>query len=268
MLKLSGLKKVSLNLGLYGPARYLYRHVINRNQLAQLAANAAFFRSLVRPHGCLCFDVGANIGEMAESLLKAGYRVVAFEPQADCIAEAEARCRRFGAAFRAKQAAVGAANGEAILHVHTTRAHSSLVSGWGEKDVEGQVKIPMTTLDDAIAEFGAPGYVKIDVEGWELEVLKGLSQPVPLTSYEYHLIEGGAEAALACLDWVRRYGPVAVNITPSEELRLGFPEWVTPDEFKRRFPAEFTGRPEWSYGDIFVKAATDTLAGFDCPTVQ
>jgi FkbM family methyltransferase len=268
MYKLRLIKKVSLNLGLYGPARYLYRHLIDREQRVRLAADAALFRSLVRPHGCLCFDVGANIGEKAETLLEAGYRVVAFEPQADCMAELKARCRRFGGAFLAKQIAVGAACGEATLHVHAVRDLSSLVSGWLEKDVEGQVIVPVTTLDDAIAEFGAPAYVKIDVEGWELEVLKGLSQPVPLISFEYHLIEGGAEAALACLDRVSRYGPVAVNFTPNEELRLSFPEWVTPDEFKRRFPAEFTGRPEWFYGNIFVKAETDTLAGFDCPTVQ
>jgi FkbM family methyltransferase len=256
MPKLSGLKKVSLALGLYAPARYFYRHVINRNKLAQYTADAAFYRSVVHPHGCLCFDVGANIGEKAESLLKAGYRVVAFEPQVDCVAELKARCGRFGGAFRAKQAAVGAAVGEAILHVHATRTMSSLAGGWHQKDVEGQVTVPVTTLDQAVAEFGVPGYVKIDVEGWELEVLKGLSRPVPLISYEYHLVEGGAESALACLDQIGRFGPVTVNISASEVLSFGFPEWVTPDEFKQRFPAEFAGRPEWFYGDIFVRAAT------------
>jgi hypothetical protein len=47
----------------------------------------------------------------------------------------------------------------------------------------------------------------------------------------------------------------------------GSSEWVTPDEFKLRFPAEFAGRSGWFYGDIFVKAAIDTLAGFGRSTV-
>jgi len=46
----------------------------------------------------------------------------------------------------------------------------------------------MVTLDAATIEtFGKPFYCKIDVEGWELDVLKGLSQPIPLISFEFHL---------------------------------------------------------------------------------
>jgi len=253
MPTLSELKKASLALGLYGPARYLFRHVLNRQQLAQLAADTEFFRNLINNQGCLCFDVGANIGEKSEALLTAGYRVVAFEPQADCMRELKARCNRFGESFQVRQCAVGARVGESILHVRAARSLSSLSTDWSQGDVETQVTVPVTTLDAAIAEFGTPGYIKIDVEGWELEVLKGLSQPVSLLSFEYHLIDGGAETALVCLDYVARFGDIKINIMTGEALKLGFPEWVTLDEFKGRFPAEFVGRNDWFYGDIAVR---------------
>jgi FkbM family methyltransferase len=252
----TGLKKVSLSLGLYGPARYLYRHVLNRKKLAQLEAEAEFFRNLKIPRKCLCFDVGANIGEKTEALLTAGYSVVAFEPQADCVMEIKARCDRFGESFRVKQSAVGARVGESILHVRSTRGLSSLSDDWNQGEIETHVTVPVTTLDTAIAEFGVPGYVKIDVEGWEIEVLKGLSQPVSLLSFEYHLIEGGPEAAWECLDYLARFGAIKINITPSEALTLGYADWVTLDEFKRRFPAEYIGRKDWFYGDIFVKISS------------
>lgn len=253
MATLTQMKKASVALGLYRPARYLYRHVLNRKQLAQLAAETEFFLNLIISQKCLCFDVGANIGEKSEALLTAGYRVVAFEPQADCVREIKARCNRFRESFRVQQSAVGARVGESILHVRTARVLSSLSNDWGQGDIEASVSVPVTTLDAAIAEVGTPEYIKIDVEGWELEVLKGLSQPVSLLSFEYHLIDGGPEAVFVCLDYLARLGTLKINITPMETLTLGLPEWVTLDEFKGRFPAEFIERNDWFYGDIFVR---------------
>jgi hypothetical protein len=46
------------------------------------------------------------------------------------------------------------------------------------------VKIQTFTLDEVIKKFGVPGFIKIDVEGYEEKVLKGLTQPVPLISFE------------------------------------------------------------------------------------
>jgi hypothetical protein len=51
-----------------------------------------FYRRFI-PHGGLCFDIGANVGDRSELFLTLGAHVVAVEPQARC---AEALHRRFG----------------------------------------------------------------------------------------------------------------------------------------------------------------------------
>ena len=48
-----------------------------------------------------------------------------------------------------------------------------------------EIKVTTKTLDDLINTFGVPAFMKIDVEGYELKVLQGLSVPVPLISFEH-----------------------------------------------------------------------------------
>jgi len=61
-----------------------------------------------------------------------------------------------------------------------------------------QLVVPIITLDSLIAHFGEPAYVKIDVEGYEMDVLRGLSWQPPLLSSEFHNAE--LDTAYACID--------------------------------------------------------------------
>jgi hypothetical protein len=55
----------------------------------------------------------------------------------------------------------------------------------------------MTTLDALIAAHGVPAFIKIDVEGFEGEVLAGLTQPVRALSFEFTTIQRAV--AQACV---------------------------------------------------------------------
>jgi FkbM family methyltransferase len=246
----TAIKHFSITTGLYGPARAIYR-VANRPRLAEFRRELDFYSRLVTPNS-LCFDVGANVGVKSELLLEAGARVVAFEPQTECMRELRARCKRFGDRLASRQSAVGSTEGKAVLHIRESRGQSSLLEDW-EGVPENEVTVPVTTLDRVIAEFGAPFYCKIDVEGFELEVLKGLSQAVPLISFEYHLRDREIETTRACLDYLGKLGDLHINAIPSHLLAFEFEEWLTPSDFYGVFPESFRNRKGYFYGDIFVR---------------
>ena len=92
-----------------------------------------------------------------------------------------------------------------------------------------------------------------DVEGWEAQMLQGLSHPIPLISFEYHQNDGGMQNAYGCLNRLRSLPRVSVNITPREQSRLALDEWVDAGEFKTAFQKIFQGREEYLYGDLYIR---------------
>src|SRR5690606_7912163 len=64
-------------------------------------------------------------------------------------------------------------------------------------------KVKVQKLENFIKQFGVPKYIKIDVEGYEYEVLLGLETPVPLLSFEVNLPEF-SEEAIKTLDYLDR----------------------------------------------------------------
>jgi hypothetical protein len=111
----------------------------------------------------------------------------------------------------------------------------------------------VTTLDVAILKYGLPDYCKIDVEGYELEVLTGLSQAIPMISYEYHLRKDGLATALACLEHLSSFGELLVSISPSSKPARAGSRWLPKDEFVTLFRAAVPHMVGYHYGDIFVK---------------
>lgn len=191
-----------------------------------------FYAHWVRP-GDLVFDVGANFGARTAVFLGLGARVVAIDPQERCIAELRAR---FGNNDRVKivQTALGASPGEATMLVSNALTVSSLSPQWVDKvkasgRFEGcrwdkQVTVPVTRMDDLIAAHGLPAFVKIDVEGFELEVLRGLSQPVPAVSYEF--VGEAIETAIQCARHVRSLGLIEFNFSFRESMEMQQERWM------------------------------------------
>ena len=229
MLK-SFVKKASISLGLYRPVSYLNDLRWGRLYSKRISADTEFYRSLLPPNS-LVFDIGANVGNKTEALVKAGHRVIAVEPQPDCANEIAARCN-----VEIVRAAVGVEEGTLELHlsdVYHTMASASKT--W--TDSSTSIKVPMVTLDSLIENYGTPYYIKIDVEGYEYEVLMGLSHSIPLISFEFHSTE--LEKARKCLSLLS--GRIA--FTPPESNEIS--EWMD-------FDSDF---PDYVYGDVWVKSA-------------
>jgi FkbM family methyltransferase len=243
-------KACARKFGLYRPARWARRHIIHREELRALRNELGFYAQFLRP-GDLCFDVGANYGAKTEVFLRLGAKVIAFEPQRDCIRELRARLGSHSDLV-AINAAVGSISGYRTLYIERHRTASSLVEDW-QGEVVGSIEVPVTTLDDSIAKFGVPQHCKIDVEGYELEVLRGLSRTIPTLSFEYHLRKEGETRALDCLDYLSGLGAVLVNISPAEKPLFPRSQWWDKSDFINFFRSAVPQMHGYDYGDIFIK---------------
>lgn len=169
----------------------------------------------IRP-GMLVFDVGANRGNYTKLFLQKGASVISVEPQKECIAFLKLR---FGFNKKVKIVPVGAGAkpGEQKFFISSSDATSSMNPTWVDKvkaskrfsrwnvEWEKTVTVQLTTLDLLIKKFGVPSYIKIDVEGFEMEVLKGLTQPIENISFEYTLPEMKNEA-INCVNYLGSIG--------------------------------------------------------------
>jgi hypothetical protein len=110
--------------------------------------------------------------------------------------------------------------------------------------------VPVTTLDALIAEHGMPDFVKIDVEGHELEALRGLSSAVPALSFEFTTIQ--RRVTLACIERLGALGRYAFNASLGEEHRLRHGAWVGAAEMRDAI-AELPDAA--NSGDVFARLA-------------
>jgi len=87
----------------------------------------------------------------------------------------------------------------------------------------------MTTLDALIGEHGVPAFIKIDVEGFEEEVLMGLTQPVAALSFEFTTIL--RDVARACIGRCMALGLTQFNAAIGESQELG--DWRSAETIGR-----------------------------------
>jgi FkbM family methyltransferase len=221
-----------------------------------------FYREFLGP-GDLCFDIGAHVGSRVRAWRQLGARVIAIEPQPDLV-----RILRlfFGRdrGVTIVPTAVGAQGGRARLALSTaTPTVSSMSPDWIESVSTDRtfarvrwdrvVEVEVATLDDLIAAHGEPAFCKIDVEGFEVDVLSGLTRPLRALSFEY--LPPAHDAALTALALVERLGAPAggylYNYSPIETMRFASDHWLDAAELVRlleRF------RPLGRSGDVYARA--------------
>ncbi|MEQ1696926.1 MAG: FkbM family methyltransferase [Hyphomicrobiaceae bacterium] len=201
---------------------------------ARDAAMDRLYATLLKP-GDLAFDIGSHVGDRIGSFRRVGARVIALEPQPDCARAIEAIYRDdLGVAL--VSSACGAKAGRLTLHINSANPTVTTASvdfvkaadgagGWEGQVWDKQITVPVTTLDELIAAHGEPAFVKIDVEGFEADVLAGLSRPVAVLSFEFTTIQRGIAAA--CLARLEELGVYRFNIALGESQVMTFAQAVS-----------------------------------------
>ena len=190
----------------------------------------AFYGRFLGP-GDLAFDIGAHAGDRTACFRRLGAQVVAVEPQP---ALQRLLRRLFGGdpGVARVAALVGATAGHATLWINRRNPTISTASaafiaatdgaaGWEGEAWDQQLERPVTTLDALCAEHGRPDFVKIDVEGFEAEALRGLSFAPRALSFEFTTIQRGV--ALACLGRLAALGYRDFNVSLGESMQFAHP---------------------------------------------
>lgn len=215
------------------------------------------FYSQFVTRGSLCFDVGAHAGNRVRCWRQLGAQVVAVEPQPDFVRVLKWLYGR-DKHVAIVPVALGRAAGQAEIYVsERTPTVTTLSRDWVEgvsRDPRfagvawsaGQ-RVELRTLDELIERFGQPAFVKIDVEGFEAEVLAGLSTPVRALSFEY--LPAARAVALECIDRLAALGRYRYNFSPGESHRLTEPRWLDSGRMRAWLAAL---PPDSPSGDVYA----------------
>ena len=173
-----------------------YRQALLRYRVAAAVEHAALLNKIGRELKTVV-DIGANRGQFALATRHHAQEayIIAFEPLQEA-AEVFAKVFQADPGVELHRCAIGSKQGEVVMHVSRADDSSSLLPisdlqqqlfpGTQEK---GTRQVTVTPLDLALfpAQIQAPALLKIDVQGYELEVLKGSS--VLLGCFDFLLVE-------------------------------------------------------------------------------
>jgi FkbM family methyltransferase len=243
-------------LGLYhrlkeSPLYYFYWKVADSSVVDDATRERDFYRHVLNGfrESDLIFDIGANQGSKTGIFLRLGARVVAVDPDRvnkAILEEKFLRYRLFPKPVTVVNKAVSDKDTVETMWIDQPgSAKNTFSQKWVEVlraddkrfghtlDFAQRTEVVTTTLEELAVAHGRPFFVKIDVEGYELRVLRGMLRPVPYLSFEVNLPEFRPEG-LQCVELLEHLAAEGTfNYVADCRQGLVLNEWIGPREFLR-----------------------------------
>ena len=241
----SGFRDALVGLPVYEPTRFVYQSLFNRGAVLRRKQRREFYSAFLR-RGDLVFDVGANLGNYAEALCAVGATVVAIEPDPRNLKVLRRRLKT--ECVHIEPCALGSSEGTAELRIASDRVDISTLSAqWAENmkaHWQGTVRVQVRTLDSIAKDYGIPKYVKVDAEGYDAEVLRGMSFRPQIVSFEF--LPEDMRIARECIQLLREF---SFNFVIEQRSRFELNRWVSSEEMLTVLSAPPKGV---LYGDVFA----------------
>lgn len=272
------LKRVGLYNRLKASCLYdLYWSVADSRMNKERSREVTFYRDLLQgfQDGDLIFDIGANHGHKSDIFLRVGARIVAVDPDEMNQEALKDKFLRYRWGKKPVIIVGKAVSDKCEVHKlwidEPGSAKNTLSQKWVETLRRDEVRfghrlnfahhknVESISLEELMVTYGDPFFVKIDVEGHEPHVLRGLKRPVPYLSFEVNLPEFRDEG----LECINLLGDLAADgvfnyaINCGKGLALG--KWVTGKEFRDIFG--FCSEPSL---EVFWRTVGSTLNKRQC----
>lgn len=216
-----------------------------------------FYSQFIKP-GHLVYDVGGNEGDYTEVFHSLGSTVICIEPHPLYIAKLQQKFANHKN-IHILPKGIGEKNGVLDFYISSFNSPNSSFSKefrtqsrYHYRQWDRIVKVPVVTIDKLIKKYGTPDFCKIDVEGYEWEVLSTLRKPLPILSFEFlSEMYKKTNKIIRFLDTLQesRY-----NLCLGMSYTYLLPRWVNADDMLAFLKTNQNKR--WS-GDIYV---TSTVA--------
>ena len=115
---------------------------------------------------------------------------------------------------------------------------------WDEERV-----VQVTTIDKLIDRFTSPAFIKIDVEGYEQQVVSGLTSPVKVLSLEF--IPEYIDSMVQAIEHLASLGDIRLNYAVGETMDMVLAEWLSKEEMVTLLRSLITDTS--LFGDIYIR---------------